>query len=187
MSDYDELEAAAQAARYLVSTAACIRGLIADGESEKIITELKRELNQKLTEASKAIRNVEMELRRTRTNAFRIGDISAPTAHEAAIKIVHGMNREWFGSGLEIVGDRKRIVTLPELDEVRAEITLEHVRAKDSREREKEDGPLFKNRVMKVLTRQQQCIMEHLWIPGTASFDTLQTVPGAFRDDIVAD
>ena len=76
MSDYDELEAAAQAARYLVSTAACIRGLIADGESEKIITELKRELNQKLTEASKAIRNVEMELRRTRTNAFRIGDIS---------------------------------------------------------------------------------------------------------------
>lgn len=128
---YDDLESAANAARYLASMSASIRGLMEDDEDANVITKLRRELNQSYADAREAIRNVAMELRRTRDSAVRLGDVVAPTAHEAAIEMVQVLNRERFV--VEVIS-RKQVTVWPDADEVAAEIELEFTKAKDRRE-----------------------------------------------------
>lgn len=46
------------------------------------------------------------------------------------------------------------------------------------------DAPTLKDRVMKVLSTQQQKLMEHLLKKETASFNKLRMLPGAFRGNV---
>ena len=81
-----DLDAAVRAARYLASTVASIRALAAAAESQAIIKRLATELNQRYPDCRDAIRDAAMELRLIRESAVHLGDIVAPTAHEAAAK-----------------------------------------------------------------------------------------------------
>jgi hypothetical protein len=124
----DDLTAAARAARYLASTVASIRGL---SDSENARKRLTAELADNYEAARTAIRSVTPELKLTRAGAAVLGDIVAPTAHEAAIAMVWALNRETFPF-IEIVG-REPVRVWPNVLEVRAEIELETARARDRR------------------------------------------------------
>jgi len=127
----EDLDDAAKAARYLASMSASIRGLMEDDEDADVIMKLRRELNQSYADAREAIRNMAMELRRTRDSSVRIGGVVAPTAHEAAIEMVQVLNRERFG--VEVIG-RKQVAVWPDVDEVVAEIEIEFTKAKHHRQ-----------------------------------------------------
>src|ERR1051325_10303956 len=129
MSNAD-LNAAARGARSIVSRVAAIRGLLAAGVSKPTIARLERELNVELGQARAAIYCVKDELRGARSAIVRLGDFTAPTAHEMAVEMVYAINRKKFG--VEIVGS-KQVQAWPEPDEVLAEIELELTKAKDRR------------------------------------------------------
>ena len=131
----DDLRAAASAARYFASTVAAIRALPAAGAGNDTVMRLARELSRRYDDLRAAIGAVSAELRQTRSCVFRAGDFVAPSAHEAAVKMVHALNRELFGDqiGLEIVG-RKRVEAWPDVEDVTAEIEWEFTRAAAYRE-----------------------------------------------------
>jgi hypothetical protein len=93
----DDLDSAAADARYLAHTAASIRAMRAADAPPAAIKWMLVELNKRLPAAREAIDPVRAELRLTRDRAVRLGDIVAPTAHEAAVKMVYALNREWCG------------------------------------------------------------------------------------------
>jgi hypothetical protein len=125
----DDLTAAAKAARYLASTVASIRGL---SDTENARKRLTAELADNYEAARAAIRSVTPELRLTRAGAVRLGDIVAPTAHEAAVEMVFALNRERVPY-IEIIG-REPVRVWPDVREVLAEIDLETARARDRRD-----------------------------------------------------
>ena len=131
----DELRVAASAARYLASAVAPIRALRETGASERAVKRLLDELNDALPTHKASIRAVTNLLRQTRDRAIKLGDISAPTAHEIAIELVHALNREVIGKqfGHENIG-RKQILVWPDTDELIAELELEHTKAVVHRE-----------------------------------------------------
>jgi hypothetical protein len=98
------------------------------GDAQERLT---AELNQRYPEAKAAIKVVLTDLRRTRSHRPNLGDIYAPTAHEAAVEMVHALNRQDFG--FEILG-RRPVQNWPEVGEVIAEIELETTEARRLRE-----------------------------------------------------
>lgn len=90
-----ELKAAANAARYLAHTVSTIRTLATAG-ADLAARRLFIELNERFPEACKTISAVEMELRQARKAeaVVQFGDITAPTAHEASIRMVFALNQE---------------------------------------------------------------------------------------------
>src|SRR5207253_845768 len=98
----DDLDGARKAAHYLASAAAGIHALSTDGASEQTIARLTRELNQNYPDARKAIGSVAMELKLIRNCPVKLGDVVAPTAHEAAVELVFALNRS--RCGFEIFG-----------------------------------------------------------------------------------
>ena len=128
---HDDLDAAARAARHLASGVAGIRGLAAAGVNEGVVKRLADELNAEYQELRKAIRAVEGEVRLTRQSCVRFGSLAAPTAHEAAVRMLWALNKELFG--VEDIG-RGQMHEWPDADEVIAEIELELTKARDNRE-----------------------------------------------------
>jgi hypothetical protein len=135
---HPDLNAAAAAARGLASMVSAIRGLMAAGAREDTIKRLTDQLNDKYEEAQASIQTVVMELRLTRDCAVQLGDVVAPTAHEAAEEMVRALNRERFG--VEVIG-RKQMQVWPDADKVMAEIELELTKARHHREQAKLLGP----------------------------------------------
>ena len=123
-----DLSAAAASARTLASAALAVCGLRAMGASETTIQRLLADMNQLYPSARATIARVVVELRRTRTAAVRLGDIAAPTAHEAALEMVRALNRERWAD-FEIVGQRN-VQNWPDRNTVMAEIELETTKAK---------------------------------------------------------
>jgi hypothetical protein len=140
----EKLSLSAAAARYLVSTAAVARlatvkeqrplgefraaEIVAD-EERRLAERVWRELNAKFPSARDAIRAAAPLLRRTRgLRAYHCGDLTAPCAHEAAIKLVLAVNRERFGE-LGMVLGRKEVRTWPDPDVLLVEIELEYTAA----------------------------------------------------------
>jgi DNA-binding MarR family transcriptional regulator len=123
-------------ARLLVSVVRMIRGLPTTGAKDSTIKELLGALAQDYLAAEDAIKAVKMELRLTRNSAVCLGDITAPTAHEATLKMVQALNRELAAREqvvFEIIG-RKNVQTWPDPDTVISEIELETTKAKVFRE-----------------------------------------------------
>lgn len=125
------LNVAAAAARYLVSTVAGLRGLMAQGMNRDIIKRQLDRLTRELPAKRAAIDAVADELKGTRTCAVHLGDIVAPTAHQATVAMVLALNREWFAFR---VSGPKPVQVWPAADAVIAEIELELAKAKASRE-----------------------------------------------------
>jgi hypothetical protein len=126
MAHFD-LDAAAREAVRVASAVAVIRCLPTNSANAAKIERLVAELNQSFPAAQSAIEVVELELRQTRDAIVRLGDIVAPTAHEAAVEMVQALNRERFG--VEFV-DRGNVKSWPDVREVITEIKLETARAK---------------------------------------------------------
>src|SRR5262249_44885000 len=134
----DDLEAAARAARCLATAAGGIHALMTTNPSSNAATELSNDLSDIYPEAREAIDRVRAELRLTRDQGVRLGDIAAPTAHEAALEMVHAVNRERCREmvvavnreryRVEMIGDQVQMWPLAR--EVTAEIELELERAK---------------------------------------------------------
>lgn len=94
---HTDLDAAAAAARRLVSMAAATRDLPAAGANDSTIKRLYAELNRFFPAVQKDIKAVVTELRRLRNSPVHLGDITASTAHEVAKEMVFALNREQFG------------------------------------------------------------------------------------------
>src|SRR5262249_46884773 len=97
---------------------------------EAAVKRLHAELSQRYPNDRAAIGAVERELRLVRDRAVRLGDIVAPTAHEATIKMVFALNRERLGD--EVIG-HSQVRAWPDVDEVLAEIELEQAKARSGR------------------------------------------------------
>jgi hypothetical protein len=132
---HDDLDAAARAARYLSSGVSSIRALAAAGVGEEAVQRLATRLSEDYSGARDAIHAVAMELRLTRDSSVRLGDIVAPTAHEAAVAMVYALNMERFGEslGIQVLG-RERVQVWPDQSVVSAEIQLESTKARYRRD-----------------------------------------------------
>jgi len=136
---HSDLDAANAAARYLASTATTIKALPEAGASVTAVKSLLDELNQRYDEARSAIDRVRMELRPARPSVAKLGGFASPSAHEAAIEMVHELNRQMVIElgvskfNVQIVG-RKTVQDWPDAREVLAEIELETAWAKGRRE-----------------------------------------------------
>ena len=132
----NDLKEAATSARNLVNDATAVHAL--RDESPGVAAELLRQLNKAFPEACAAIKKVAMELRCVRESVAAFGDVTAPTAHEAAVELVYILNRGKFG--VEIVG-RKPVENWPDPDELCAAIELEYSQALDRRKAESRAEP----------------------------------------------
>jgi hypothetical protein len=164
MSDKADLVYALINARYLVTASSAILAMPPDNEVGSILL---AQLNQNLTAAHEAIGAVTRQLRRARAVAATFGDIAAPSAHEAAIELAFAINRECIGrnAGVEVIG--KAVQHWPKMDELRAEIELEHQRAveQDAGENNGPSGTKgtkgegINDQMFAIITKDQSAVM----------------------------
>lgn len=173
---FDDLDAARSAASGLTHDVAVLRELVPTlaelkGEARRVrglaIASHREVMDWRA--AHKAIHAVAVELRqwraRTGRGVARLGGFIAATAHEVSLEMLKEMNhptdRAW-----------------PDVQEVRAEIDLEHAGAKERRAGE------LGGRIASALTRRQLATWTHLAEKKTATFDVLRNVPGAFAEGV---
>jgi nucleoside phosphorylase len=126
---FADLEAARQAAFFLLARANYIRTLALGGRPRDLLRDEMGKLRAEHTVKAHDIRNVAVELRLTRSGSLRLGDVTASCGHDLACELVDALNNSNRFSLVVKSLDVDPVPNWPCPDEVRAEIEQEHSRA----------------------------------------------------------